>query len=84
MSVFKLQREEYSWINTDFKIKDADNLMIYEMLLRDFTESGDLNGAIQKLDYLQALGINAVELMPVQEFDGNNSWGIILVFLCIG
>ena len=75
MSVFKLQREEYSWINTDFKIKDADNLMIYEMLLRDFTESGDLNGAIQKLDYLQALGINAVELMPVQEFDGNNSWG---------
>lgn len=49
--------------------------MIYEMLLRDFTESGDLNGAIQKLDYLQALGINAVELMPVQEFDGNNSWG---------
>lgn len=84
VSVFKLQREEYSWINTDFKIKDADNLMIYEMLLRDFTESGDLNGAIQKLDYLQALGINAVELMPVQEFDGNNSWGIILVFLCIG
>ena len=75
VSVFKLQREEYSWINTDFKIKDADNLMIYEMLLRDFTESGDLNGAIQKLDYLQALGINAVELMPVQEFDGNNSWG---------
>jgi len=47
VSVFKLQREEYSWINTDFKIKDADNLMIYEMLLRDFTESGDLNGAIQ-------------------------------------
>lgn len=75
VSVFKLQREEYSWINTDFKIKDADNMMIYEMLLRDFTETGDLNGAIQKLDYLQALGINAVELMPVQEFDGNNSWG---------
>lgn len=41
--------------------------MIYEMLLRDFTESGDLNGALQKLDYLQTLGINAIELMPVQD-----------------
>ena len=28
-----------------------------------------------KLDYLKALGINAIELMPVQEFDGNDSWG---------
>lgn len=75
VSTFRLQQQEYSWNNTNFKIKDVDNLMIYEMLLRDFTESGDLNGALQKLDYLQTLGINAVELMPVQEFDGNNSWG---------
>ena len=35
----------------------------------------DLQGAIQKLDYLERLGITAIELMPVQEFEGNDSWG---------
>ena len=49
--------------------------VIYEMLLRDFTASGDLNGAKAKLSYLKSLGVNAIELMPVQEFDGNDSWG---------
>ena len=45
------------------------------MLLRDFTDAGDLKGAMDKLDYLESLGVNAIELMPVQEFDGNDSWG---------
>ena len=59
------------------KIADKNNLMIYELLLRDFTETGDLQGAMQKLDYLERLGITAIELMPVQEFEGNDSWGTI-------
>lgn len=74
-SVFKTQEDAYSWKVTDFKIKDKDNLVIYEMLLRDFTTTGDINGATEKLDYLKSLGVNAIELMPVQEFDGNDSWG---------
>lgn len=45
------------------------------MLLRDFTETSDISGALGKLDYLKSLGVNAIELMPVQEFDGNDSWG---------
>lgn len=75
VSVFKIQKDEYHWSVPDFKIKDAGSLVVYEMLLRDFTSTGDINGAMQKLDYLKTLGVNAVELMPVQEFDGNNSWG---------
>lgn len=39
--------------------------MIYELLLRDFTATGDLNGAMEKIGYLKSLGFNAVELMPV-------------------
>ncbi|MEG1562715.1 MAG: alpha-amylase family glycosyl hydrolase [Bacteroides sp.] len=74
-SVFQIQKEAYAWKVNNFQLKDQDNLVIYELLLRDFTNSGDLNGAIQKLDYLQSLGVNAIELMPVQEFDGNDSWG---------
>ena len=75
VSVFKTQQEPYSWQIADFKKPSLDNLVIYELLLRDFTETGDLNGAMAKLDYLQSLGVSAIELMPVQEFDGNDSWG---------
>ena len=67
---------------SDFKIPDYRNLVIYELLLRDFTGTeGQANGegttraAIDKIPYLKSLGINAVELMPVMEFNGNNSWG---------
>lgn len=56
-------------------MKDADKLVIYELLLRDFTASSDIHGAMSKLSYLKEMGINAIELMPTQEFDGNDSWG---------
>lgn len=66
---------EYSWTDGSFRVADVNDLLIYEMHLRDFTQSGDLNGALEKMDYLSALGINAIELMPIQEFEGNDSWG---------
>lgn len=75
VSVFKTQSDIYNWKIKNFESPTVDNLVIYEMLLRDFTETGDINGAMQKLDYLQTLGVNAIELMPTQEFDGNDSWG---------
>lgn len=75
VSVFKIQQDNYPWSIPDFKIQNPDQLVIYEMHFRDFTASNDIHGAIQKLDYLKSLGVNAIELMPVQEFDGNDSWG---------
>ncbi|MGL4411461.1 MAG: alpha-amylase family glycosyl hydrolase [Bacteroidales bacterium] len=75
LSVFKVNKTQYNWQVTDFKAPKQDELIIYELLLRDFTEEGSLKAAIDKLDYLQSLGINAIELMPIQEFDGNDSWG---------
>lgn len=74
VSVFRTAPDRYSWKHS-FQMKDENNLMIYELLLRDFSTSGDVNGAMQKLDYLESLNINAIELMPIQEFEGNNSWG---------
>jgi len=73
VSVFKTQKDTYTW--SDFKMKDADKLVIYELHLRDFTATGDIHGATDKLEYLKAMGVNAIELMPTQEFDGNDSWG---------
>lgn len=75
VSVFKIQQTPYNWSVTDFKMTNAEMPVIYELHLRDFTSSGDLQGAMDKLSYLKEMGVNAIELMPVQEFDGNDSWG---------
>lgn len=75
VSVFQIQQDNYNWTTPGFKIQNPSQLVIYEMHFRDFTASGDINGAMQKLSYLKSLGVNAIELMPVQEFDGNDSWG---------
>jgi 1,4-alpha-glucan branching enzyme len=45
------------------------------LLVRDFTEERTYKAVTEKLDYLDSLGINAIELMPVNEFEGNLSWG---------
>ncbi len=75
VSAFQINRPEYSWKHSDFKVEDKNDLVIYEMLFRDFTKSQNIAGAMAQLDYIENLGVNAVQLMPVQEFDGNNSWG---------
>ncbi|NDV82854.1 alpha-amylase family glycosyl hydrolase [Bacteroides sp. 51] len=75
ISTFKTQPDAYNWQSADFKVEDKNNLVIYEMLFRDFTSEGSVNAALAKLDHIREMGANAVELMPVQEFDGNESWG---------
>jgi len=79
VSAFEIGRDAYDWQVEDFEVEDKNDLIIYELLLRDFTVNGGKEGnlllAMEKLDYLETLGVNAIELMPVQEFDGNDSWG---------
>ena len=75
VSAFRINRPAYDWKHKDFKVEDRNDLVIYEMLFRDFTTSQDIAGAMEMLDYVDDLGVNAVQLMPIQEFDGNNSWG---------
>ena len=75
VSTFKMNETEYTWQNTSFTKPAKDKLVIYELLVRDFSENDSFQAVIDKLDYLQNLGINALELMPVNEFEGNDSWG---------
>ena len=75
VSAFQINKPEYAWKHKDFKVEDKNDLVIYEMLFRDFTASQNIAGAMEQLDYIENLGVNAVELMPIQEFDGNLSWG---------
>lgn len=65
----------YSWKVSDFKLQEASNMVIYEILIRDFTEKRSIKGVEEKLEYLKNLGVNAIELMPFNEFEGNDSWG---------
>lgn len=72
--------DTYKWKVNNFKVTNPNSLVIYELLFRDFTgesktADGTIRKAIEKIDYLYDLGVTAVELMPVMEFDGNNSWG---------
>jgi 1,4-alpha-glucan branching enzyme len=75
VSIMHANKEVYKWKNTNFKRPDKNNLVIYELLIRDFTEEHNYASTLAKLDYLIDLGINAIGLMPVNEFEGNISWG---------
>jgi 1,4-alpha-glucan branching enzyme len=65
----------YTWEVPSFTAPPAEKLVIYELLIRDFTGEGDIKTITDTLSYLKRLGINAVELMPINEFEGNDSWG---------
>lgn len=65
----------YQWEATSYERPQKEDLVIYELLVRDFLADHSYASLIDTLDYLDRLGINAIELMPVNEFDGNESWG---------
>ena len=65
----------YNWQITNFQQPEKTDLVIYELLIRDFDVLHSFDAVKARLDYLQNLGVNAIELMPVNEFDGNESWG---------
>ncbi len=66
---------EFEWTATDYERPDPENLVIYELLVRDFVEEHNYQTLIDTLGYFKRLGITAIELMPINEFDGNSSWG---------
>tara|TARA_R110002050_G_scaffold68181_1_gene147967 strand:- start:16231 stop:18969 length:2739 start_codon:yes stop_codon:yes gene_type:complete len=74
-SVLQTGQEQYQWEITDFQAPDKNEMVIYELLIRDFDTDHSYQNVIDRLDYLEDLNINVLELMPVNEFEGNSSWG---------
>lgn len=74
-SVLQTGQEQYQWEVTDFQAPDKNEMVIYELLIRDFDTDHSYQNVIDRLDYLEDLNINVLELMPVNEFEGNSSWG---------
>lgn len=74
--------DTYVWQHDDAPLPADDELIIYELHVGDFSggerdrhSRGQFQHLVEKLDYLCELGINAIELMPVNEFPGDASWG---------
>ncbi len=75
VSIIQTNQQPYQWQNPTFTKPKKTDLVIYEFLLRDFILEHDYQTLFDTLDYLENLGVNAIELMPFNEFEGNNSWG---------
>lgn len=77
VTVIRPGKAEYAWSDAtlNFKRPKKENLIIYEAWVYDYTAARTFKGLMNRLDYIQNLGVNAIELMPVSEFEGNISWG---------
>jgi 1,4-alpha-glucan branching enzyme len=77
VTVLKTGQTPYPWsaATTSFVKPSKDALVVYEVLVRDFDTNRSYQNLINKIDYFKNLKVNAIQLMPVMEFEGNESWG---------
>lgn len=80
VTVLKTGQTAYNWQVTNFNKPKKEDLIVYEVLIRDFDANRNFQDLINKIDYFKNLKINAIELMPVMEFEGNESWGYNTAF----
>ncbi|WP_207497050.1 alpha-amylase family glycosyl hydrolase [Aridibaculum aurantiacum] len=75
VSVLQTAKPTFNWQVQNFARPDKRNLIIYELLVRDFVATQNWNTLRDTLGYLKRLGINTINIMPFNEFEGNISWG---------
>ncbi|MGO4817811.1 alpha-amylase family glycosyl hydrolase [Flavobacterium sp. W22_SRS_FP1] len=77
VTVLQTGQTPYAWstATTNFVKPEKENLVVYELLVRDFDAASSYQSVIDRIDYFKNLKINAIELLPVMEFEGNESWG---------
>lgn len=74
-AVIEVGAAPYEWGDGGFQMRPFHQLVLYELHVGDFSPAGSFEGVIERLDYLAALGVNVIELMPIQEFPGDQGWG---------
>jgi len=75
VSVMQTAQSPFVWQTTNYVRPKKEDLVIYELLIRDFIEAHTYKAIMDTIGYLRRLGVNAIELMPVMDFEGNESWG---------
>lgn len=75
VTVLQTGQTAYNWQVPNFDAPKEEDLIVYEVLVRDFDADRNYQNIIDRIDYFKNLNINAIQLMPVMEFEGNESWG---------
>jgi hypothetical protein len=75
VGTFQINTPTFNWTDASFTRPPKERLIVYELLARDFTEARNYQTLIDTLDYMDRLGVTCIELMPINEFEGNDSWG---------
>ena len=75
VAAFVPREAAFAWTDGDWERPPMESLVIMEVLVRDLVSRHDFQTVRDTLDYFERLGVTALELMPVSEFDGNESWG---------
>ena len=75
VSVLQTAKPVFNWQVSSFQRPDKKNLVIYELLIRDFVATQNFQALKDTISYFKRLGVNAIEIMPFNEFEGNLSWG---------
>jgi maltooligosyltrehalose trehalohydrolase len=63
------------WTDAEWAGRSIEGAVIYELHVGTFTPEGTFDAAIERLDYLVDLGVEFVELMPINAFNGTHGWG---------
>jgi maltooligosyltrehalose trehalohydrolase len=65
----------FDWTDAGWTGRALPGALIYELHIGTFTPGGTFDSAIERLDHLVDLGVDLVEVMPVNAFDGTHGWG---------
>ena len=80
VTVLQTGQAAYNWQVPNFQKPVKEDLVIYEVLIRDFDANRSFQDLIDRVSYFKNLNINAIQLMPIMEFEGNESWGYNTAF----
>lgn len=80
VTVLKTGQTPYNWQVSNFVKPKKEDLIVYEVLVRDFDANRNFQDLINRIQYFKDLKVNAIELMPIMEFEGNESWGYNTAF----
>ncbi|MEK9530084.1 MAG: alpha-amylase family glycosyl hydrolase [Flavobacteriaceae bacterium] len=80
VTVLQTAQTAYNWQVPNFQKPTKEDLVIYEVLIRDFDANRSFQDLIDRVSYFKNLNINAIQLMPIMEFEGNESWGYNTAF----
>ena len=70
-----VDHHEFAWTDRRWAGMHLPSAVIYELHVGTFSEAGTFFGVIEHLDHLVALGVTAIEVMPIAAFDGERGWG---------